>query len=321
MNIIGKKWSGNLNYAGAMYLDLDCDIIDLAIIDIIEDCIKLKYTKKQILGGDFIFKLDWKYIPKRCPFLPTKSRSSIFSRIEKLERLCLIERVDMKSNEMWFRFGGRYEDFINAPESSKTDSGKNRVQQDGLTESSTVDSPESSTVDSNRDYTFRDYTFRDYTAEGIRARGKEEIKKIEKVKTEVEETEKVAPKKIFTPEELQTYEGLKRALQSLDGDTPGNRIEAWKYYIEHIRGDYFMSSWEHLSDYRPIEPERVMREWVMKADWSLVFGVKYNKISNWINTEFRIKNQENKKNYSLITPAQITDQAVRKYDELGNPIV
>lgn len=114
------------------------------------------------------------------------------------------------------------------------------------------------------------------------------------VKTEKKEELKVAPKKEFTSEEVQEWDGLKKALRQLGQDSPGERIAAWKIYEQHIRGEYFLSSWEYLSDHSPIEPHEVMKEWVMKGGWYDVTEAKYNKIGNWIKVQFKIKKEDQK---------------------------
>lgn len=298
----GTQFYGSLNYIGASILNLDCDIIDLAMINAIEDISSLRFTEKDLHEGQFVFKLKWQFLPKRLPFLPCKSRSSIFSRLEKLEKLCLIERVDKKSNEMWFKWGSRFDDFKNAKdleveeneqisESGTVDSEKSRVRHGGRSESGTVDAGESGLVDSiiSIDNTSLEFTFES----GHKSAPPE---KNDSVNTEKEiERKKVPPKKEMEPEELQTFSGLKKAMRTILEDTPANRIQALKFYEVHILGDYFMSSWEYLSDGMPISPQRVIKEWIMKGGWYQITECQYNKIGNWIKTEFKILNEKNEK--------------------------
>lgn len=105
------KWTVSINQRAAVEMQLNVDMIDLAIFDMLKDftpcaaCRKMQDSERQY------FSVPYKKVIDELPLLPIKTPDGIYRRFKKLEQAGLIEMhpENAKMAMVWFAWGRNFQ--------------------------------------------------------------------------------------------------------------------------------------------------------------------------------------------------------------------
>lgn len=103
------KYNIHINQKAVIDLNLDLDVVDMAIFDFIKDFSNSTACQKILIGGKQYFWITHSKIISDLPIIRINSRQGILKRINKLIVANLIDRVDGDSQRSYYCFGVNYD--------------------------------------------------------------------------------------------------------------------------------------------------------------------------------------------------------------------
>lgn len=103
------KYNININQKAIIDLNLDVDVIDMAIFDFIKDFSNSSKCVKVLIDGKQFFWISHSKIILDLPIININSRQGILKRINKLIDANLIQRADGDLQKSYYCFGLNYD--------------------------------------------------------------------------------------------------------------------------------------------------------------------------------------------------------------------